>query len=391
MTSHPSTNLKRIEAFESLRGLMAFWVIIGHVLLTFTIPRLENNYLWMFFSQNGRAVNVFMILSGFVIFYLLHSKNEDYLTYLTRRFLRIFPVYLLCLLFSACMLPMALEAMAAFANSPRNLGRVAYLSSSLEFFVPHFAAHLTMLHGVIPSTLLPHSNIAILGQAWSISVEWQFYLVAPLAFALLRNKTRWLGWTVLAVLLFLLTILGRKIGEGFIGKHLIFFIIGCASAIYWFRALRWHRLILAHSDLSIPLIALLCCLLMPSEWEIGLWAMVFLSALAIRDQQENARIAGLLLKILHWSPLRYFGKISYSMYLVHMIPLFVTLWLFKDYAIAQEDLLLVTMMSTLGVTCVLSAVMYRWVEVPFIELGRTIRLPRWVDPIARKQDVRIPD
>lgn len=75
---------------------MALWVVMGHVALTFNIPDLEANPLWKILGENGRAVNVFIILSGFVIFHLLNTKKERYERYIARRFLRLFPAYTKC-------------------------------------------------------------------------------------------------------------------------------------------------------------------------------------------------------------------------------------------------------------------------------------------------------
>lgn len=42
--------------------------------------------------------------------------------------------------------------------------------------------HLLMLHGVVPEVLVARAPGAFLAPAWSVSLEWQFYLVAPLAY-----------------------------------------------------------------------------------------------------------------------------------------------------------------------------------------------------------------
>ena len=42
------------------------------------------------------------------------------------------------------------------------------------------AAHLTMTHGLFPDGVLPDVWVGFLGAAWSLSTEWQFYLLALL-------------------------------------------------------------------------------------------------------------------------------------------------------------------------------------------------------------------
>ena len=53
-----------------------------------------------------------------------------------------------------------------------------------------------MLHGALPVHWLPESSGSLLNPAWSISTEWQFYLVIPLFFWLVRRSPV-AGWGVL--------------------------------------------------------------------------------------------------------------------------------------------------------------------------------------------------
>ena len=45
--------------------------------------------------------------------------------------------------------------------------------------MPHFIAHIFLVQGLFP-TIIDVLRIMFLGPAWSLSLEWQFYLVAPL-------------------------------------------------------------------------------------------------------------------------------------------------------------------------------------------------------------------
>ena len=54
-----------------------------------------------------------------------------------------------------------------------------------------------MTHGVFPDGVLPNVWVGFLGAAWSLSTEWQFYLLALLIGERLRLRA--LAWLFLAV------------------------------------------------------------------------------------------------------------------------------------------------------------------------------------------------
>ena len=83
--------VKKLVELDSLRGLMAFWVFLSHVLF---LGGYSGNHLKDILSQGGLAVYVFVILSGFAITSsLIHSRN-NYGAFMARRFFRIYPAYL---------------------------------------------------------------------------------------------------------------------------------------------------------------------------------------------------------------------------------------------------------------------------------------------------------
>lgn len=93
----PSPPTNRILEFEGLRGLLAWWVVVSHALFAagFTLDTLPRGIRIL--AHGDYAVDVFIILSGFVIFKLLREGKEPWRVFMVRRVFRLFPVYLLCL------------------------------------------------------------------------------------------------------------------------------------------------------------------------------------------------------------------------------------------------------------------------------------------------------
>jgi peptidoglycan/LPS O-acetylase OafA/YrhL len=363
---------ERVEEFESLRGLMAMWVLLGHVALTFSFPAFEHWIWWQILCANRKAVDIFIVLSGFVIFYMLDAKREKYSVYLMRRFLRIFPAYIVCLIFSLMMVHLSVEGLNAIPDpSPRDVDRLVIFQSSLRYFGPHVLAHVTILHGLLPRGMFPLSDYAFIGQAWSISVEWQFYLLAPAAFFLATMQRRWAGLAALALLCATLYNTRRFFAEGYIGTQIIYFFIGCSSFFFWRMRRSWLETIARHSDLTIVVASGVWVLTFPRYSHIAIWIAVLLGCSAVRFEGHGL-IASAISKVLRLPLLRWCGRISYSVYLVHMFVLYATLWLLRNSGLGPVGQFEITMITTIVATLLVAHGMYKWIEIPGITLGRLI-------------------
>src|ERR1700737_4207290 len=96
-----------IPELDALRGILSWWVVITHILnqSKYEFGRYDG---WLkILIKGGYAVDVFMILSGFVITRLLRERTESYLSFITRRFFRIFPVLVFALFLAILARPCA--------------------------------------------------------------------------------------------------------------------------------------------------------------------------------------------------------------------------------------------------------------------------------------------
>src|SRR3954471_23741358 len=88
---------ERVTELEGLRGLLAWWVVAGHLLVVAGIPGAALPLPFRILLRGDIPVDVFIILSGFVIFMLLDKGRDTFPSFITRRFFRLFPTYLCCL------------------------------------------------------------------------------------------------------------------------------------------------------------------------------------------------------------------------------------------------------------------------------------------------------
>ena len=353
--------MRKVSSIEGLRGILALWVVFGHTLAS---AGLGQNWRGPFkvLAFGGHAVDVFIIVSGFVIFYLLDSARESYGRFMWRRFLRLYPVYLICLIASALLLPLDAEVYRhAPWPHPMNVNRIAIAEASLAFLPQHLLAHLTMAHGLIPDSILKFANYGILGQAWSLSLEWQFYAIAPVLFLAINNGEK----TTLIIILFVsLTYFLIAGNEGFLPRHIPMFTLGVTSFLVWRRGPieGWPLLMPAGVALAY---------LVTGEPAVTIWTTVFLSFLSPRSLG-----AGIVRGFFESRPMQLLGHLSYSIYLTHSVVLLLSMALFERAGaqiIGQWPYFFLLLSMTCVGTLVSSTVLYKLVEVPCIEIGRRRR------------------
>jgi peptidoglycan/LPS O-acetylase OafA/YrhL len=120
-----------VTEFCGLRGLLALWVFAYHTVAIAGVwdrlPAIVGTRL-----DGAKAVDVFIILSGFVITSLLMQERESFGVFITRRFLRLWPVFIICI------------------AAALGLQAVGLMPIRGEPLLAHILVHTTMLHGAVP-------------------------------------------------------------------------------------------------------------------------------------------------------------------------------------------------------------------------------------------------
>ena len=363
--------MEKLSEINSLRGLLALYVLFYH---TKVYSWYRESDLLNFFLNGRLAVDVFIIISGFVIFYLLKNKNEPYKPYITRRFFRIYPIYIVLFFASLIISPLALENalhLSVYDQSASDLF-ITHIGEWNSFKLTNIVSHLVMLHGVIPQIIVPNGSEAFLVPAWSISLEWQFYLLAPFMFYLTRRKLVIFVIIVIICLLVRPFVPGSKHGA-FLLQHIEFFFYGIITFCIFERVYR-NRYLTQLQFFALLLFSVYLVILNNLMAPLAWW-LIFFSVLYFSDNDfQQKRLLIIFRSLFNNRIFQFLGKISYSLYLSHQLVIYIIQnLLFKLMADLSnlEHFLFLTVL-TLITSILVSVIFYHLIEKPGISFGRKL-------------------
>ncbi len=368
----------RVDELDGLRGFLALWVLAAHILcwcgiVESAVPA-KLRYPWTQFISGQAAVEVFMILSGFAISYLLHGRKQSYLDFMKGRFFRIYPVYLICLILgvlSSYLVPFILGTASWGGSVYHDYGAGPYAASSAHPLA-HLFWHLTLLNGLVPQHVLPYSTTAFLMPAWSITLEWQYYLVAPFLARGVKS-----GLVVLGVV----ALLGLRFSTpwanpllGFLPAQLPLFLIGIGS----YHLYKWfHTSGRPRSPLfALPVAGMLVVIMLAPHFHaitLALWSIIF-GSVFVRGTDLFSGALALVSRFLLLPGMQFFGKISYSIYLIHWPLILGLLALLLKIRPATSDFQAAAIMFVVAVPVILGAavVLHYTVEAPGMAFGKRL-------------------
>ncbi len=338
MTHEQYLATRRFPALDGLRAIAALLVVVFH----FGGPAWAVANGWV-------GVHLFFVLSGFLITTLAlreESRNGkiSLANFYIRRAFRILPVYF------------------------------AVLGIVVVFIYLRGGFHTTGLADAMPYYLTFTNEFvtnAPFTQSWTLGVEQKFYLVWPfLAFgiaALGFPKRLGLALGLAALMTALIPVLPYS------GAYAPI-LIGCALAIALhhrkgFAALR----VFTHPVASVPVLAALVLVqtnltkieaVLGDGGTTGVLVYAVLAALLITSLIPRGPIAW----FFSTPPMRFIGERSYSVYLLQGIVSTVVAGSIPQLGTART-------LTAVGVTIaalIVADVLYRWVEVPMIDVGRKL-------------------
>lgn len=373
----PSTRLKQtyFPNLDALRGIAAIFVVLGHIEFLKPGFRLKRIPLYSIFDIGANiAVTLFFVLSGFLITYLLVNEKEEkqkifLKEFYIRRTLRIWPLFYLTLFISYIIVPQFFPSYS----------RYAYTSS--------FVLNALFLTNI---TYALHKPPPLGTPVWSIGIEEQFYIFWPwvLIKTRLESLMKRLLLIILSIFIFKAALLYFSNPGNFIHKIWILvnitrydclFIGAIAALLYKGHSIKIGRLqinyysfanytaqVITYTLLILTILAnLFYKLPIIHQW----YSFLFMSMILSMATYEKS-IVRIDNRILN-----YLGKISYSIYLLHM---FVIAVLYKfvisnlpDIDIISQNFIIYSMVILS--TIIVASASYYFIEKPFLKLKEKFR------------------
>jgi peptidoglycan/LPS O-acetylase OafA/YrhL len=366
----PSQSQNRFRSLDGLRGVAALIVVFHHALLTLpaaanlsAIPAVGSTIWWLeftplkFLTAGNEAVLIFFVLSGFVLVLpVLRSRAYEWVGYYFRRTIRLYlPV----------VASIALAAIIIYAHRQKP-GNASSWVESYSVRSPNWGLFLQALDIFEPSN--PVNN-----PLWTLRWEMIFSLTLPLFVfgALMLRKRAGVVLTCAIVLVFL----GTLKDVTFL-LYLPVFFCGAMLAVNADRLLSWSTSIRGRRGVSFAWLALLLGggTLLIAHWLLQpflthyylvnelVLSVSFVGAVVIVGVAFLWRPFESLLTI---APIRWLGRVSFSLYLVH-VPILLA---FAD--VFGHDWLL-TIAVAIPVSLVVAELFARFVEQPAHRLSKRV-------------------
>lgn len=272
------------EDIEGLRGLSIIFVILFH-------------YYSSFFINGVYGVDILFVISGFVITNSIYRKNFTCLRFYQRRINRIYPAAYLCLcwiIFDNIHFYKSLSLLKDIQAASVYLANIRFYKSSVNYFNSDYVSPI--LH------------------FWSLSIENQFYLFYPLLFIFFHNIFNYVVVTI-AVVSFFLLCANYKINTEYtyflIDTRIWELLLGSSSfSIY--NSYKISTNILSNIEYMYLILVIVVIFfkyfVVPGPFT--LFPTVFAGLVCLNDSEtKNIILTNFIIRFL--------GRISYSLYLIH--------------------------------------------------------------------------
>lgn len=373
---------QRLPGLDSLRGLAALSVLFCHLLDSIRDTPLRESYGLIYllsdktvahvFTNGLDAVLLFFMHSGFVLALPFTNTKVSTVGFTIKRIFRIYPAHIVVMLSLMAAIwfthPTPLADMGEWFNR-----KCTILPSMIDIFKQ------STLIGLDASIEPKHFN----GVVWSLVHELRISFIFPLLALLFLRRHPFLQllaiamWPIAATKLHEISfIANRPLLYDFATTfgYIQYFFIGMFLAEHRHGIAEWWQKLTLSSKSGILVIGLLCY---AGHSQLG-WSIPFISgdSLALLFSLALFVICAangeslFLKKFPQW-----LGKVSYSLYLIHIPILVLSIRIFH-----QTFPMWLIWIITISISLLLSDIMYKYIEHPFQTLGRSIAAKFTVKP-----------
>jgi len=353
--------LEKLDYIDTIRGMAILMVIITHTAQQGVVKL--PHILSVFFSFGARGVQLFFIASAFTLFrsYEKRNKMEKSLlkNFFIRRFFRIAPIYYLGIIY---------YIFRIMYNLPYWMGSQSHITKS------NIISNFFYCHGFSPYWI----NSFVPG-GWSITVEMFFYILFPFLFKRIKNiNSAFIFFNVsLLIKLILQEIFqyANFISDAYLWREFLFYYFPSQLPIFVLGIILYF-LIENLDNVKLVKTKNIVCLFVLLPIQIGskfdflyvnhlIFGIIFVVFALVLSKEK--------LSFLSKSFIRYIGKISFSIYIIHFI---VIAWLAKFHLIDFYDNYLINFMLRfiliLFFSTLISTLTYSVIEIPFQSLAKRI-------------------
>lgn len=289
---------QRFRELDGLRGLAALAVVASHFGDGHNSHFLEDPRAFHDFAWGAYGVQLFFLISGFVILMSARGARRPS-DFVISRVSRLYPVYWLSLALAVVLL--LLRPVPGFQLS-----------------LPDVLVNTTMIQRWV---LVPN----VVDVYWTLAVEMQFYVIVLLALLLTRSRLTdravlitAVSWTAVSWAVALAVMSRTAVDPQLdpmpvklltnltVAEYAPLFVLG--MALYLVRHERRHMLWAALAAVSA--VASAVVLRGPLHGALVAAAVLIFTVVVLREST----------RVLLWSPVQFYGRVSYSLYVIHAIP-----------------------------------------------------------------------
>ncbi|MBP2155771.1 acyltransferase family protein [Erwinia rhapontici] len=316
-----------IRSLQALRFYAAFAIVIYHACRQHGIETGSNFINKLFTHQLAFGVDIFFVISGYVIFSSYTNKPKGALYFIIDRIIRIAPMYWFTTIIFTAMLYINFDI---------------YPLSDISF------------DGILKSLLfIPSKNLQgiylpVHSVGWSLNMEVAFYALMSISIVLFSKRIE-IPLIILVSLLYVIS--GSFDFMSFYHNGIVFeFLLGVLVAVITKSKLRKPTLSKKYLWIIVSL-CVIAMMLLSDKYRFIYWGIPsFLIVLCLVYSEVEIKTSDLMM---------FLGASSYSLYLIHRIVISSMLWIFGNSGNA-----IVFIASSVLLSVAVAALTYLYVERP---------------------------